>query len=156
MYTLVVVDMQPYFKAATGKRVRENCLREIIKAVEDNASIIFLEFEGYERTLPELMAPVQNAYGNYYVQLKGIDDGSLEVEETVRKHDLPKIFRVCGINTDCCVAATVRGLTARFPKSSIDVIADACDSDWNHMRGINTMADMGGNVSLKFKEENNV
>jgi nicotinamidase-related amidase len=152
MYTLVVVDMQPNFTAANGKRVRENCLREILQAIKDNAPIVFLEWESYPGTLPDLMHPITEnyLYKNYYVKTKVTDDGSFQVENVVREHSLPKNFKVCGVNTDCCVAATVRGLTARFSMATIDVIADACDSDWNHLSGLNVMKKMQCNVNVKY------
>jgi nicotinamidase-related amidase len=152
-YTLVVVDMQSRFNAANGERVRKNCLREIMKAIKNELPIIFLEWEGEEVTLPELTEPCKD---NFYVETKRTDDGSTEVEKIVRRHKLPKTFRVCGVNTDCCVRATVVGLTARFPSATIDVIADACDSDWNHTGGLTCMSNMKNNVNVKFKEKTNV
>lgn len=156
MYTLVVVDMQSQFKAANGKRVRENCLREILQAIKDNSPIIFLEWEGYPPTLDDLILPVKDQYQNYYVKTKVTDDGSAQVESLVYLNRLPKNFKVCGVNTDCCVAATVRGLTSRFEMAIIDVIADACDSDWNHLAGLDRMKKMQCNVNVKYKEETNV
>ena len=147
MYTLVVVDMQPMFDAANRKRVREECLKAIQKAIEINAPIIFLEFNGYDCTHLELTKPCM---GNHYVKTKYTDDGSPEVYETVLKYQLPRNFRVCGINTDCCVHATVSGMSARFPTSTIEVIAAACDSDWNHMAGINKISEIGGGVSVAY------
>lgn len=147
MYTLVVVDMQPMFDAANGKRVREECLKAILKAIEINAPIIFLEFNDYDHTHGELTKPCM---GNHYVMTKYTDDGSPEVYDTVLKYKLPRNFRVCGVNTDCCVHATVNGLSARFPNTSIEVIAAACDSDWNHMAGINKMSEIGDNVTVVY------
>lgn len=137
--------MQPNFHSANGKRVFKNCIREIKQAVIDSADIIFLEFSFYGPTHPEL---TDVAGPNYYVQSKTMDDGSAEVEAQVRAKRLPVHFKVCGINTDCCVASTVRGLTARFPRSTIEVVADACDSDWYHNRGLNEMKKLQGNVSV--------
>ncbi len=145
MYTLVVVDMQPGFNSAHGKRVRANCLREVRKAVALNAHIIFLEFAGYEATHPEL---TDKLHARAVVLEKHDDDGSKEVEQEVRLNKRPSTFKVCGINTDCCVAATVRGLTARFPMSTIEVVADACDSDWYHLRGIEDMKSLKDNVTI--------
>lgn len=145
MYTLVVVDMQPNFNSANGKRVRENCLREVKAAVIAGADIIFLEFSFYGPSHSDL---TEAAGKNYYVQSKTLDDGSAEVESQVRAKRLPVHFKVCGINTDCCVASTVRGLTARFPRSTIEVVADACASDWYHNRGLNDMKSLQGFVNV--------
>lgn len=136
MYTLVVVDMQAGFNAANRHRVRQNCLREVRRAKQDGADIIFLEFRFNEETHKEL---IEAAGQRYFVLEKDDDDGSSQVASKVRSKNLHKHFRVCGVNTDCCVKATVLGLTDRFPNSKIDVVADACDSDWNHNSGLSRM-----------------
>ncbi len=154
MYTLIVVDMQARFHASKRDRVRKNCLREITQAVKDDAHIIFLEYNGCGPTLPEL---TEALHTKCFFKNKWNDDGSAEVESTVLLNKLPKHFKVCGVNTDCCVRATVAGLTARFSMATIDVIVDACDSDWNHEGGVTTMTAMKGNVNVKHpKEEINV
>lgn len=145
MYTLVVVDMQAGFKSANRKRVRENCLREVQKARQDGAFIIFLELTGYQSTHFDLIAAAER---HFIILDKFSDDGSKEVEREVRRKKHSTTFKVCGINTDCCVAATVRGLTARFPMSTIEVIADACDSDHQHYRGLQDMKQFGPNVKI--------
>ena len=143
MYTLIVVDMQPGFRSASGTRVRENCLREVNKAVVDGADIIFLEYEGYEATFKEL---TEAALHSKYIGSKCTDDGSSVVAKFVHRNQLFKNFKVCGINTDCCVKATVEGLTSHFPMSRIDVVGDACDSDWNHFNGLEAMKKLSGVV----------
>lgn len=149
MYTLVVVDMQPTFHAANGDRVVSNCFREILLAIKNDFPIIFLEFDGYYDTHKKLMGAVKNAgYANYYVRIKNQDDGSDHIQRVVSDHSLPKNFRVCGINTDCCVASTVRGLAARYPSANIDVIADACSSDWYHQRGLEDIRSLQGLVRV--------
>jgi nicotinamidase-related amidase len=154
MYTLIVVDMQETFRASTRDRVRKNCSREVKQAIKDDAHIIFLEYRYSGRTLPEL---TEALHTKCFFKEKSEDDGSAEVESTVVLNKLPKHFKVCGVNTDCCVYATVRGLTARFPMATIDVIIDACDSDWNHLGGIDKLTAMKGNVNVKHaKEETNV
>lgn len=150
MYTLVVVDMQERFTASTDTRTRKNVLREITQAVQDDAHIIFLEFNGCGPTLPEL---VEKLHTKCVFKTKLTDDGSAEVESEVILNKLPKHFKVVGVNTDCCVHATVRGLTARFAMANIDVIADACNSDWHHGTGIQRMIEMKGNVKVKFAKE---
>lgn len=154
MYTLIVVDMQETFRASTRDRVRKNCLREVTQAVKDDAHIIFLEYSGQGPTIAELTAALHSKCA---FKEKPGDDGSYEVEHEVLLNKLPKHFKVCGVNTDCCVYATVRGLTSRFPMAKIDVIADACDSDWNHLNGISKIEALGGLVKLRtLKEETNV
>jgi len=150
-YTLIVVDMQPKFKAANGERVRKGCMREIMKAITSKAPIIFLEYDsdyipgGYGPTLKELTKPVVD---NYYIEYKTRDDGSYNVQKLVKKHKLPETFRVCGINTDCCVYETVRGLSLIFDNPNIDVVEDACASDWNHMLGIDSIKQISNKINV--------
>jgi len=137
--------MQPHFNSAKGKCVIANCLVEIQKAVKNKAHIIFLEYSGYGATSSKLTKGLRNHA--IFVE-KDNDDGSNQIQKEVLRHKLPKYFKVCGINTDCCVAQTVKGLTARFPKSKIEVLADACASDWNHLGGLEEMKRLKGNVKV--------
>lgn len=153
-YCLIVIDMQERFNAAMGERVGQNCLREIQQAIKDDAHIIFLEYFGCGPTMSEL---TQALHTQCHFRQKSGDDGSAEVEMAVLLNQLPKQFKVCGVNTDCCVYQTVRGLTSRFPMANINVIADACDSDWSHGQGIQNLLAMQGNVKVNFsKEESDV
>lgn len=146
-YTLLIIDMQPdCFNSATGKRVRKNCLREIKQAVKDQAHILFLEYYASGDTDPELLAAAPE--GSRSILIKHQDDGSREVEDHVRVFKRPTNFRICGINTDYCVLSTVRGLTSRFPMSKIQVVADACDSDWNHLGGLDELTQMIGKENV--------
>lgn len=151
MYTLVVVDMQADFHAAKGERVRKNVLREITQAMQDDADIIFLEYNDSGPTLPELTEPViSSGYRKYWHRTKHGDDGSDEAKRCMFNHKLNrKHIKVVGVNTDCCVASTVVGLISLLPNVTIDVIADACDSDWYHNRGIDMLKK---NINVNVKE----
>jgi nicotinamidase-related amidase len=141
MYTLVVVDMQPGFNAANRERVRQNVRREIKKAVQEGADIVFLEYVSHGRTFPELLVPVEKIqYKRFKVSPKMSDDGSKEVQQVVANNDFMfGRFRVVGINTDYCVMATTLGIRTRFPNSYIEVVADACDSDCDHYQGLSSI-----------------
>jgi nicotinamidase-related amidase len=148
MYTLVVVDMQPHFNAANGRRIIKNCKRELNKAMSVHAAIVFVEYFGSFPTVKEL-TNVTKHYHRVYTTYKHVDDGSEQVEQLISDwHLAAKKVRVCGVNTDCCVWATVNGLTSRLPRSTIEVVADACDSDYNHAVGLDRMSKME-NVVLK-------
>jgi len=137
MYTLVVIDLQPGFIAGNKSRVRENALREIKRAVKDEADIVFLEFLGHGSTHRHLMEVVQS-YKRCQIKTKQQDDGSSQVYEAVRDHGfMIGRFRVVGINTDFCVYSTVEGLRRRFPNSFIEVVSRACDSHNSHRKGLN-------------------
>lgn len=148
MYTLVLVDMQPYFEAANSRRVRANCKREIEKAMDRRAAIIFVEFNNCGPTVKSLIEMTDD-YDRRFFAYKDCDDGSAEVSDVINVNGLAaKKLKVCGVNTDCCVKATVTGLTARLPNANIQVIGDACNSDYNHLLGIDSMKKMV-NVSIK-------
>lgn len=138
-YSLIIVDMQAEFNAANGKKVIANCKREIRKAMKDNVGIIFLEYNGCGTTHPELMDLV-DGYSKALFETKDEDDGSEEAEFSIRSHRCNKTYiKVCGVNTDCCVKYTVRGLTARFSRATIEVIGDACASDYDHIYGLSSL-----------------
>ena len=144
----MVVDMQQDFNAANGKSVVSNCKKVIKQAMLDDASIIFLEYNGCGPTKYELFN-LTDGYANTYVDIKDEDDGSLEVAVLIRKHKLNKNhIKVCGVNTDCCVASTVRGLTSRFLNANIEILASACASDWNHPSGLSALRKMP-NVNVR-------
>src|SRR5574339_388350 len=144
MYTLVVVDMQSSFEAANSRRVRENCKREIKRAMDNGAAIIFVEYVGQGPTIPSLVKPTDD-YPRTFITRKDDDDGSREVAKVIRDNNLPgKRIKVCGVNTDCCVLETVSGLVNRLRSANFEVMADACNSDYNHLTGLNDMANMSG------------
>ncbi|SRR5579885_1444967 len=144
MYTLVVVDMQSSFEAANSRRVRENCKREIERAMEAGAAIIFVEYIGQGPTIPSLVK-LTDDYDRVFITRKNDDDGSREVRKVIQDNRLPaKRIRVCGVNTDCCVFETVSGLTCKLKSVTLEVVADACNSDYQHLTGLNDMAKMSG------------
>lgn len=147
MYTLVVVDMQASFEAANNRRVRENCKRELERAMESGAAILFVEYVGQGPTIPSLVK-LTDDYERTFIVRKNDDDGSREVAKVIRDNKLPaKRIKVCGVNTDCCVFETVCGLTNRLSTANLEVIGDACNSDFNHLGGLNDLVKMP-NVSV--------
>lgn len=135
-YTLVVVDMQDKFPASNGPTIVSNCQREISKAIRDGAGIIFLEYSGYPATKKEIFDLV-DGYNLARSTVKCCDDGSLEAQNVINEHNLNKDYiKVCGVNTDYCVRSTVEGLRELYPFAFIEVIADACDSSWDHSTGL--------------------
>ena len=140
-YTLVVVDMQGYFPSARSSRVIDNCLREVRKAIQDRAGVIVLQYKHCGKTLPAIMG-LLDSYDRYEKKIKPHDDGSRQVVNTLRKRRFSKNLKVVGVNTDCCVYATVSSLSQRSWNGidlRIKVIADACNSHIDHMAGLNEM-----------------
>lgn len=148
-YSLVVVDIQAQFKAATKPHVRLNAIREITLAMERQAGILFLEFNMFGETLPDVVAPVMQArYKRSITAIKDERDGSVFVRKAVQDRAFySEWFRVVGVNTDQCVLETVRGIRAWFPQARIEVVADACESDWNHQAGLMEIKKLN-NVSI--------
>jgi nicotinamidase-related amidase len=138
-YTLCVIDMQPHFVATTMQRAKQACAREIRKAIRDKAPILFVEYAHYGPTLPELTDLTKKYHRTYHVT-KASNNGGKEVMEFLTQKHLPKLnLRVVGVNTDYCVAQTVQGINSACTNCNIHVIADACDSNANHISGLKYM-----------------
>jgi nicotinamidase-related amidase len=159
-YTLAVIDMQDHFlnrfeeMDQSNQRVFDNCKNEIAKAISDNANILFVEYEEYGPTNPELLGLVNDSSYNSFNQIIKIDDnGSREIVKAVKKFGLPKKkIKICGINTEYCVYATVKGLLQAMRESKIEVLTDACDSPWDHEVGVEILENLTeGYSNLKIK-----
>jgi len=135
-YTLVVVDMQDSFNAANEPNVRNNIEREIKKAMAVKAAVIFLEYSGMGPTIPRLTR-LTDGYERGFSAIKNHNDGSRQVENLIDAHNLPRHkIKVTGVNTDYCVRETVFGLAANMKPTRLQVIADACWSDYDHDYGL--------------------
>jgi len=146
MYTLVIVDMQPWFEAANDPKTIEVIVEEIRKAKAVNAFIIVLEYDlsdkflepEEENTSPEIMKELEG-YENVAVEIKDRDDGSIWISSVLHLHQIiNQPVKVCGINTDACVLRTVEGLDSilnRYPFQMtstpvpIEILFHACNTD---------------------------
>ena len=147
-YSLIVIDMQEYFEAACDTETQRACKKAIRKAMKDNATILLVEYRGCGRTAATL-AGLVDGYKNAHVVKKSDDNGGYEVVRKLRKKRLPRsTLRICGVNTDACVEATVYGIKKnmknRLPE--IQVLADACNSCENHRRGLRSLKEMGAKI----------
>jgi nicotinamidase-related amidase len=105
--------------------------------------IVFVEYYDFGPTVECLKEPIHNSkYEKVSTTIKGEWDGSLEVISEIDKldHEISGV-RFVGIYTDQCVHATVKGLQNRLPKTSIEVVAEACEAmdDEMHERGISSI-----------------
>lgn len=155
-YSIVVIDMQNIFLKNVLKidsDIIQKCKRELIKAINDNAQIIFLEFRRHGPTTKELTSLLKEyKYEKYISVSKEFDDGSKDLLNVILKNNLPHNIKVCGVNTDCCVYDTVSGYLHamtnhknEFKDSNefnVKVIIDACASSWYHERGVKYMRDL--------------
>lgn len=141
MFTLIVVDMQARFPESLGNGVQENCKRAIRRAVKSGAAIIFVEYQNHGPTLPSLTKLVRG-YDKVYHVVKDQWDGSLHSYRIIKDAALrTSKIKVCGVYTDCCVQATVEGLSQILSKSRIEVLSKACASinKKNHVSGLRVM-----------------
>lgn len=142
-YTLLVIDVQSYFKAAQARRLINNCKREIRQAIKDKAAILLVEYIGCGRSNTSIAKMVEK-YDRGFIVLKDDDDGSDEIAETITHFKLPKSrIKVTGVNTDACIQDTVSGLVSKFGRKrlNISIIADACNasSENSHVYGLRYM-----------------
>lgn len=130
-YSLVIIDMQPEFKAAKGKRVYNAVMCEIKQAIKKRAAIVFVEFGNYNevphtRTRKGLRLATSK-YDRVFTTVKLQNDGGDKIMNMIVKNNLSRKIRVCGVNTDACVVSSVRGMVrASEKKVKINVIADGC------------------------------
>jgi nicotinamidase-related amidase len=154
---LVIVDMQWNFHASRNSRVVEGCKREIFLAKKRNATIVFLEYEGFGRTLPSLRKMVKD-YAWAFFQKKNEQDGSNQVIDVFRDLGMkPKTIRVCGVNGDQCVKSTAHGLMYIGHKAKIGVVREAVNSPfldyWNRIfRNVPQRKDI---VLCRFSQKKN-
>jgi nicotinamidase-related amidase len=142
---LLVVDMQPKFKASGRRWLLSAVAREVRAAKSAGWGIMFLEYtrcrdvggvplkERTRRRLTDLVAD----YSEAVVVHKERDDGSAAVlhaaerwysEGAGNERHLDGGIRVVGVNTEACVADTVNGLSAAMPGLEITVVGDACNA----------------------------
>jgi hypothetical protein len=97
--TLVVVDMQPHFKASQSERVIMGVKKEIINAIENSWPIIFVEYTNCGHTHESLIEIVnKHNYINFVTVTKRQQDGSKHVLEACETKNYPKNkFRVVGL-----------------------------------------------------------
>lgn len=153
-FTLLVIDMQDYFSASHSERVQRACIREIKRAIREKATIIYVEYEGYGPTIPQLTDVTSSAkYRKAYHVIKDDDDGGQEVIDFLKEKHLPRLkLRVCGVNTDYCVLATTRSLQWRMPGSQITVVGDACNSNHNHKKGLSNLGFIPNTTVIRAKD----
>lgn len=138
-YTLIIVDMQEHFldKLSNTNKVISNCQSEIKRALENNATIIFVEYAGYKPTHYHLTNLVRS-YRKCYSIKKNHDYGQHVIMDLLEKNpEIPRSFRFCGLNTEFCVYETVFGfLYLTKDQNRVELVAPACDSGYNHLAGI--------------------
>jgi hypothetical protein len=128
--------MQSFFSASNKLSVQRSVQRELRQAMKNGAGILYVEFDGYGSTKPELTYLTRKNKRASRVT-KSRNDGSANVFDQLHKRRFNKShLKVVGVNTDYCVFETVQGLREKLPQAKIEVIADACSSNGSHKNGL--------------------
>jgi nicotinamidase-related amidase len=127
--TLVIVDMQPIFRASREPNTVIAVAHEIVVAKQNNHPIVIVEYAQSGRThagFDDLL----KGYRHKARISKWNDDGSVEVIRALKRRNFPmQTIRVCGVNADCCVYETVTGLLYRLSKTQIEIVKKACNTE---------------------------
>jgi len=121
-YTLILIDLQSYFRASKNKTIRKNVIKEMHQAKRLGNHIMLVEYGGYGSTAKWVSTHLKK-YANTSTVLKFEDDGSDVIINALKKRTH---LRVCGVNTNYCVKATVDSLGERLPNFRVDVVKEAC------------------------------
>lgn len=131
---LLIIDMQDDFPAARSKEIVQACRREIWRARKLNASIITITYNDLDRDITPCLPRIEHAltgYNNLVSLSKLQDDGSSEIIESCNGNDLDvSLFRICGVNVDACVKATVTPLIHTYENSRFEFVYEACGCDF--------------------------
>lgn len=129
--TLVVVDMQPGFLASLKEETLLAVERQIRLAVSRGWSVVLLELDPWRNgPTHERLTKLLDGYQRQTTRVKSVSCGAIQVQDACEDLWLPtRFFRVCGVNSDLCVRATVLGMHVRYPGSGIRVIREACNTD---------------------------
>lgn len=140
---LVVVDMQEYFLCKLPGTRRSALMDNFRRRMEDFEEVILVEYSGYGRTIPEMLDIIGDRLSST-VQ-KDESDGSHAICAVAPVED----FVVGGLNTTCCVLATVYGLRLYHRRARLDLsicedisfhrwiqerIVKEYETDWRHSR----------------------
>jgi nicotinamidase-related amidase len=131
--TRVIIDMQAAFAASSNPNCVIAVAREMIQAMREKAPILIVEYKGSGPTHQGFLDLVKDY--PYAARIrKESDGGAREVIRAMKRRGFnTKYLRICGVNTDCCVEETVRGLAQNplLEKSKIELVKSACNTTSN-------------------------
>lgn len=138
---LVVMDMEPGFAASQDAITQWFVEQQILRAIELGLPVVVVEYDAFEMgsTYAHLMRHLEG-YGRCVVvdrspprrdQPAFLRDNAAEqvIAACERRGFSTRAFRVCGVNSDACITATIRGLADAIDTCHITVVQDACNSD---------------------------
>lgn len=126
-YTLVIIDMQVGYAASRHRGLRGNIKIEIRKALKNNCDIVFMTF-GSTPIISSLSEIALKSPQRFHLVNKIGISGAKEFNELRMRIGLQFPIKICGVQTDCCVLATVRELTEIIPNNPIEVLEKCCAS----------------------------
>ena len=150
-YSLIIIDMQVGFPASHNEHTLAAVIREIKQAQRIDRPIFLVEvsqdiWPTVGPTHPDILEALRG-YDKWWTVEKSGTDGSFalttpEVEcvgdgPAIHDHTKCNRLRMVGINTDCCVQATACSL--KHLGFDVEVVADACHSQYNHLWGLEAM-----------------
>lgn len=146
-YVLCIIDMQPQgFSNATI--VLENVLTLIEEAINAKAFVVIAQFKRCGNTHDAIRnALLHYPFAAYVWHNK--NDKSPQIRDILQQRRvLVRGFKVCGVNTEYCVFATVKGLSKKY-YVSIKVIEAACNgTDLSVATALHHMRTMYKNVEV--------
>jgi len=146
---LIVIDMQAdYYPSTRRKGVLAAVKREIKAAVKREALVIYVEYSQYKdsaRTYKSLTNITKN-YTKCIFVFKDEPDGSAEVIDFTLECDIDlsrfRTIRVCGVEANCCVEETVKGLMEHYQNDDVvfHIVEDAVANPdfpvkWEYIEG---------------------
>ncbi len=150
-YMLIVVDMQPNFKASCDPATLAAVAREIETARRLGMHIVLLEipYESVFDACPfppthECLMNLLTGYERFLVQGKRWCDGSKQIVLRCEREGFPTAnikYRLVGVNIDACVVETAKGLVERTGLP-VEVVKTACNTDgdittcWKSFEGL--------------------
>ena len=116
---LVIIDMQYNFHRSYNATIIAECVKEVKRAKRLKLPIFIVEYVDCGYTEQEITDAV-GKYKNCHFVTKYDDSGALELKELFEEENYCfNSLRVCGVNSDCCVAETVCGINYYYPKMKI-------------------------------------
>lgn len=134
-YVLVVVDMQPLFRASLKPGLIEAVAHQVQIAVASGMPVIILE------CWPEVNGPTHSAIQaelagydslKHIVLSKRASGGGREVSEACELLGYATTtFRFCGVNTTDCVFHTADETARRYPQAAFHLVEEACADEFH-------------------------
>lgn len=132
---LVIIDMQRCYVKDSARTLFNNVEIEIIDAMSQGDVILLVEYVDPDGKLPlvhstwRTFVRLLENYDRAYRVCKRQIDGSEDLAE-ILKYLYITTVRICGVETECCVARTTNSLAEMMPDIQFIVVGKACGSGY--------------------------